>query len=141
LEIFEEKKQMVIRHISAALAVVSLGLAVCGCAPSIISPDAGVYSVGKGRLYATSSQDTTSVYAATLKALDELEVNVTDKAKDAFYARVVAKGADGKRITISIKPKEGDGTTFTIKVGIFGEKRRSSIIYERIKQNLTSSGK
>ena len=130
---------MVIRHISVVLAVVGLVLPACGCAPSIISPDAGVYS--GGRLYATSSQDMTSVYAATLKALDELEVNVTDKAKDAFYARVVAKGADGKRITISIKPKEGDGATLTIKVGTLGEKRRSSIIYEHIKQNLTSSGK
>jgi len=130
---------MVIRHISVALAVVGLVLPACGCAPSIVSPDAGVYS--GGRLYAASSQDMTSVYAATLKALDELELNVTEQAKDAFYARVVAKGADGKRITINIKPKEGDGSTITIKVGTFGEKRRSSIIYERIKQNLTSSGK
>ncbi len=130
---------MVIRHIPVALAVVGSVLSACGCAPSIISPDAGVYS--RGKLYATSSQDTSIVYAATLKALDELEVNVTDKAKDAFYARVIAKGADGKRITISIKPKESDGATLTIKVGTLGEKRRSSIIYEHIKQNLTSSGK
>ncbi len=130
---------MVIRHISVALAVVGLVLPACGCAPSIVSPDAGVYS--GGRLYAESSQDMTSVYAATLKALDELELNVTEQAKDAFYARVVAKGADGKRITINIKPKEGDGATLTIKVGTFGEKRRSSIIYEHIKMNLTSSGK
>ena len=130
---------MVIRQISVVLAVVSLGLAVCSCAPSIVSPDAGVYSGGK--LYAVSSQDMANVYAATLKALEELEINVTEKAKDAFYAKVVAKGADGKRITINIKPKEGNGAAFTIKVGTIGEKRRSSIIYEHIKQNLTIGGK
>jgi hypothetical protein len=126
---------MVIRHISAVLAVVGLVVGICGCAPAIVSPDAGVYS-GQ-RLYAVSSQDMSSVYNATLKALDELEINVTEQAKDAFYARVLAKGADGKKIAISIKPKEGGGATLTIKVGAFGEKSRSSIIYEHIKQNLT----
>ena len=130
---------MVIRQISAALALASLGLAVFGCAPSIVSPDAGVYY---GRtLRAVSSQDMANVYAATLKALDELEINVTEKAKDAFYARVIAKGADGKRITINIKPKEGNGAALTIKVGTIGKKRRSSIIYEHIRQNLTIGGK
>lgn len=130
---------MIIRHIPAALALVSLVLAVCSCAPSIVSPDAGVYS--GGRLHAVSSQDMASVYAATLKALEELEMNVTEQAKDAFYARVVAKGADGKTITIRIKPKEGNGAAFTIKVGTMGEKRRSSVIYEHIKKNLTIADK
>jgi len=130
---------MVIGRISAALAVVSLGLAVWGCAPSIVSPDAGVYY---GRtLRAVSSQDTASVYAATLKTLDELEINVTEQAKDAFYARVVAKGADGKTITINIKPKEGNGAALTIRVGTRGEKRRSSVIYEHIKKNLAIGDK
>ena len=130
---------MVIRYILMASAVVSLVLGVYGCAPSIISPDAGVYS--GGRLYAVSSQDMTSVYTATLEALGDLEINVIEEAKDAFYARVVAKGADGKRIIIRIKPKEDDGSSFTIKVGTAGEKRRSSVIYEHIKQNPTPSDK
>lgn len=130
---------MVIRHIPVVLAAVSLVLGVCSCAPAIISPDAGVYS--GTRLYAVSSQDMASVYDATLKALDELEVNVTEKAKDAFYARVVAKGADGKRISISIRPKEDGGAILTIKVGTLGEKHKSSIIYERINKNLASGNK
>ena len=130
---------MLFRRIFIVSVLACLVLTVCGCTPSIVSSDAGVYS--GNTLYAVASRDLTSVYEATLNALAELEIEVTEKAKDVFYAKVIAKGADGKMITIRIKPGIGNLTDFSIKVGPFGNKEKSSIIYGRIKQNLGISGK
>jgi hypothetical protein len=109
-------------------------LSIFGCTPSLVGSDAGAYSSGK--LYAVTSRDMNAVYQASLNALNYLEIEVTEKAKDFFYARVVAKGADGKTITIRIKPGKGELTNFSIKIGTVGDKHRSSVIYEQIRQNL-----
>ncbi len=109
-------------------------LTICSCTPSLVGPNAGVYS--SGRLYAVTSRDMNTVYQAALNALGYLEIEVTEKAKDFFYARVVAKGADGKTITIRIKPGQGEFTNFSIKIGTVGDRHRSEVIYEQIRQNL-----
>ena len=112
-------------------------VSVCGCAPTIVGTDAGVYS--QTRLHAVISKDITSVYEATLFALEKLELSVTEKAKDVFYAKVVAKGADGKYITVRIEPAGDNGSKVSIKVGSFGDQERSTIIYEKIKQSLPAT--
>ena len=129
---------MLVKQISIVFVLAGLVLAAGGCAPSLVGTDAGVYSGGK--LYAVASRDLTSMYNATLRALDELEIEVTKKAKDVFYAKVVAQGADGKTITIRLKP-EGNLTNLRIKVGLFGNKEKASVIYERIKRNLDMPSK
>ena len=124
---------MLVKQISLFFVLAGLFLAASGCAPSFVGTDAGVYSGNK--LYAVANRDLTSMYNATLKALDELEIEVTKKAKDIFYGEVVAQGSDGKTITIRLTP-EGDLTNLSIKVGLLGNKAKASVIYERIKQNL-----
>jgi hypothetical protein len=109
-------------------AVVVIG--IIGCAPTIVSTDAGVYQHGK--LYAMASKDIDAVYQATLQAMDKLQVAVTDKAKDVFGAKVVAKSADNKIIAVKIKPTEGQKTQFEISVGAFGNEERSRKIYDEI---------
>ena len=114
-------------------------VSVCGCAPTIVGTDAGVYS--QTRLHAVVSKDITTVYEATLLSLDNLELSVTEKAKDVFYAKIVAKGADGKYITVRIEPAGDKSSKISIKVGAFGDQERSTIIYEQIKKSLTPSTK
>ena len=109
-------------------AVVVIG--IIGCAPTIVSTDAGVYQYGK--LYAMSSKDVDSVYASTLQAMDKLQLTVTDKAKDVFGAKVVAKSADNKIITVKIKPTEAQKTPYEISVGAFGNEERSRKVYDEI---------
>jgi hypothetical protein len=111
-------------------------LAMCGCGrPIIIGTDAAVYSGGK--LYAVAGKDLNSVYLATLDALTQLELEVIEKAKDIFVAKVVAKAADGKKITIWIEPGPGDSSELSIRTGKFGgNESRSRVIYEKIRQNL-----
>ncbi|MHC4792060.1 MAG: DUF3568 family protein [Planctomycetota bacterium] len=129
---------MLVKQISIVFVLAGLVLAASGCAPSFVGTDASVYSGGK--LYAVASRDLTSIYNATLRALGDLEIEVTKKAKDVFYGKVVAKGADGKTITIRLEP-EGNLTNLSIKVGLLGNRAKASVIYERIKLNLEMSSK
>lgn len=109
-------------------------LVFCGCGPNVVGVDSAAYSSGK--LYAASSRDVTSVYNATVRALGELEIPVTEKAKDVFSAKVKGRSADGKLITVIIKPVEGGRSDYSIKVGAFGNRSRSEVIYNKIQQNL-----
>jgi len=132
---------MSIRGIWKVSVFAGLMLAVCGCGrPNLIGTDAAVYS--RGKLYAVSGQDLNSVYVATVAALQQLEIEVTETAKDVFYAKIVGKVADGKTVTIRLEPGADNATDLRIKSGTFGNEERSRVIYKKIQQNLgTGSGK
>ncbi len=133
---------MSIQRMCTVCVLAALMLAMCGCGrPTIIGSDAAVYSGGK--LYAVAGKDLNSVYLATQKALTQLELEVVEQAKDVFVARIVARAADGKKITIKIEPGPDDSSELSIKAGkVFGEEDRSRVIYKQIQQNLgTGSGK
>jgi len=126
---------MLIREIWKVSVFMGLMLIVCGCsAPTLIGTDAAVYSNGK--LYAVSSQDLDKVYAATVAALKQLEIEVTDTAKDVFYAKVTGKVADGNTITIRLEPGADNVTNIKIKASRFGNEERSRVIYNKIKESL-----
>ena len=126
---------MSIREIWKVSVFTGLVLVLCGCsAPTLIGTDAAVYSNGK--LYAVSSQDLDNTYAAATAALEQLEIEVTDTAKDVFYAKVVGKVADGHTIVIRMEPGAENGTKLRIRAGRFGNKERSQVIYKKIKENL-----
>jgi len=134
---------MSIRGILKVSVFACLMLAVCGCGrPNLIGTDAAVYS--RGKLYAVSGQDLNSVYVATVAALQQLEIEVAETAKDVFYAKVIGKVADGKTVTIQMEPGADNVTNLRIKAGKFlsGNEERSRVIYKKIQQNLgTGSGK
>ena len=114
-----------------------LMLSVCGCGrPNLIGTDAAVYS--RSTLFAVASQDMNSVYAATVTALKQLEVEVIETAKDVFYAKIVGKIADGKTITIRMEPGEKNITNIEIKASKFlsGNEERARVVYTQIKLNL-----
>ena len=116
-------------------------LSVCGCGrPNLIGTDAAVYS--RDTLYAVASQDMNSVYKATVTALEQLEVEIIETAKDVFYAKVVGKIADGKTITIRMEPGVNNITDISIKASKFltGNEERARVIYSQIKLNLQSGG-
>jgi hypothetical protein len=110
---------------------------VYGCGrPQFIGTDAAAYSGGK--LYAVASKDMNSVYEATLKALEQLELEIVSDAKDVFYAKVTGKVADGGTITVRLEPGEDTITNMSIKASKFisGNEERARVVYEKIKENL-----
>lgn len=127
---------MSIQRKCTVCVLAGLMLAMCGCGkPQIIGSDAAVYSGGV--LYANAGKDLDAVYEATLKAMEQLELEVIEEDKDIFIAKVVAEAADGKRITIWIKPGTDDSSELEIKTGrLTGKEERARVIYKWIQQNL-----
>jgi hypothetical protein len=126
---------MSIKQILKLFMVAVLMLAVCGCGrPTIIGTDAAVYS--RGNLYAVSGHDLNAVYKATLTTLKQLEIDVAEKNKDVFYAKVVGNIADGRTVTIRMNPGADKATELRIKTSNFGNEERSRVIYGKIQQNL-----
>ncbi len=114
-------------------AVVIVGVIGCG-PPTIFSTDAAVYQNGK--LYGVSSKDMEAVYSATLYAVDKLQLQVTEKAKDVFAAKVIAKSADGKIMVVTMKPTTDKKTQFEIGVGALGDEERARKVFDEIQIGL-----
>ena len=116
-------------------AVTGFSLALLGCAPSLVGPDTAAYSAG--RLYARVNRDVTSVYEASVSALEKLEIKVADKKKDVFGAKVIGRTSDEQTVVIRIKPLDDKRTQFSIQAGTLGNQRRSHTIYEQIRKELS----
>ena len=128
------------RRIRKVLVFAGLMLVVCGCGrPKLIGTDAAVYSGSK--LYAVASQDLNSVYDATLTSLTQLEIEVAEKNKDVFYAKVVGKIADGRTVTMRMEPGADKATELRINTSSFGNEERSRVIYKTIQENLKGASR
>lgn len=131
---------MSIRGFSKLVVFAGLMLILCGCGkPTLIGTDAAVYS--RGSLYALAGKDLNSVYSATLAAMKQLEIEVAEKSKDVFYAKVIGKIADGRTVTILMEPGADKGTELRIKTSSFGNEERSRVIYKKIQENLKGGSK
>ena len=130
----ERYQMMFVKRVLPLSLTVLILVGFAGCAPTIVGTNMGVYRVGK--LYSVSDKDVETVYNATLQAMDKLQIDVTSKAKDIFAAKVVARSADGKDITVNIKPIVDDKTEYTIQVGSLGDEERSRMIFTEIKNIL-----
>jgi len=117
-----------------ALAGVGTGciaLAVAGAAA------VGTVAYAKGDLETILEEDINTIYAASKEALAELEIRITGTDKDLLSAVIRAEGAEDKKITIRLKRiEQGRLVKLTIRVGVFGEKTLSEIIYDKIQKNL-----
>lgn len=54
----------------------------------------------RGDLEAVLSNDIDSVYQAAQKSLEQLELKINSKVKDALAAKIVARDAQDKKVTI-----------------------------------------
>ncbi len=114
--------------------LVGVSLAPLGCAPTLVGENAAIYSMGK--LHARVDSDMDSVYEASITALEQLQITVTEKKKDVFAARVFGKTSDGQSITIRINPETETSTTISIYTGILAKETRARTIYEKIREVL-----
>ncbi|MBN2455987.1 MAG: DUF3568 family protein [Sedimentisphaerales bacterium] len=130
---------MLAKRIVTIVVLAGMLLPICGCAPSLVGSDTAAYSAGK--LYAVVSKDMSSVYDATVTALEQLEIEPYDKAKDVFSAKIIAKSADGKIISVKLTPGAEGQTKLSIRIGTVGNRERATVIYNRINENLGLAGK
>ena len=109
---------------------------VQGCIVAAAGAGAGTIAYIRGDLEAVEPKGLNAVYSATEKAMDELELNVIQKKKDATSAVIVARDAEDKKITIKLSPTAQESTKLSIRVGLFGSETKSRLIYQKIHDNL-----
>lgn len=121
------------------LILLLLGTAglVQGCFVAAVGLAAGgTIAYVRGDLESVESQKLDVVYAASLKAMEKLDLAVTKKSKDALSAVIVGRDAQDKKVSITLKTVSDEATQLSIRVGVFGSETKSRLIYKEISENL-----
>ncbi len=126
------------RKSGIVLTVLCLCVAVIlsGCVVAAVGAGAGTVAYLRGDLESVEAKDLDTVYAATKKAVEQLELDVSKDVKDALSAQIVARDARDKKNTINLKATTEGTTKISIRVGTFGSETQSMLIYDQIKKNL-----
>jgi hypothetical protein len=101
-----------------------------------VAAGAGTVAYIKGELKATEAYNVPTVWKATEKAVDELQLVVTDKYSDATAGKLEAMTADNKKVRISLNRQGDNITEITIRVGTFGDEELSRFILSKIQKHL-----
>ncbi len=129
------KEQVFLILVLSGMAVLVQGCAVAWVGAGL-GVGAGMVAYLKGDLEAVESKDIDTVFEATEKAIEELEIKVSKKTKDKMSAVIVARDAQDKKITIKLRATADKGTKLSIRVGGLGDETKSRLIYEKIRENL-----
>ncbi|KAA0247685.1 MAG: DUF3568 family protein [Candidatus Jettenia sp.] len=97
---------------------------------------AGTVAYVMGELRSMEEASLERTWEAAQKTMEDLEFIVTSKQKDVLTARLIARGANDKKIVIQLKKVSEDLTEVRIRVGTFGDESLSRQILERLKKNL-----
>ena len=97
---------------------------------------AGTVAYIRGDLETVELADIEAVYKAVVKAMDKLELSVIRKSKDVMSAKVIARDAQDKKISVKLAATAEGTTKMSIRVGTFGSETKSRLIYDQIKKEL-----
>ena len=97
---------------------------------------AGTVAYVRGDLEAVEAKKLDTVYDATKKALEQLELSISKDTKDAMSAEITARDSQDKKITVKLTAATEDSTKLSIRFGVFGDETKSRMIHDRIKKNL-----
>ena len=89
----------------------------------------------RGDLEVESTKPVEQVLAAIEQTCTELNFNIDKKETKAFTGTMVADGDFG-RVVFKAKAKSPEKTEISIRVGPFGDKGASELIYEKLKPKL-----
>ena len=123
-------------HPFTVFLLVSAAVLVQCCLVVAVGAGAGTVAYLRGDLEAVEAKDINTVYEAAKNAVKQLELTVTKDTKDAMSAVIIARDAEDKKITITLKAATEDTTKISVRVGTFGSETKSRRIYDQIKENL-----
>lgn len=126
------KGQIFLVLLLSVVAVLSQGCVVA----AVGAGAAGTVAYVRGDLQTVETAGLDALYKASLEALDELELAVIQKAKDAMTAEIISRDAEDKKIRIKLKSTAEGTTELSIRIGMFGDETKSRLIYEAIKKQL-----
>jgi hypothetical protein len=108
-----------------------------GCAVVLVGAGAaGTAAYVRGDLQAVLEADINRAFAASEKAIQNLELRVEEKQKDQFFAKIEARNAVDKKVTVKIKSTSDTTCEISIRIGVWGDQAQSVRIYEKIRTYL-----
>jgi len=137
--ILKQKRSAKMQVKRVLLIVLLIGIAVFsqGCMVAAVGIGAaGTIAYVRGDLEAVESHSLDEVYEASLKAVEELELRVINKSKDALTATINARDAQDKKVKITLRKTAEQTTKISIRIGTFGSETKSRLIYQKINYNL-----
>ena len=125
------------RQVVLILLLIGTAALLQGCLAVVVGAGAaGTVAYVKGDLEAVESKDINTVYEATLKAMEQLELSVSKKTKDAMSALIIARDSQDKKVTVKLSATAEGATKLSIRVGVWGSETKSQFIHDQIKKNL-----
>lgn len=107
-----------------------------GCVGLVaVGAGAGTMAYIRGDLEVESTKPVDQVMAAIEQTCTELNFNIDKKETKAFTGTVVAD-SDFGRVVFKAEARKPEKTQISIRVGPFGDRGASELIYERLKPNL-----
>ncbi len=122
------------------LVALLLGVSAAGLSGCIAVVAAGAAGTGvawyRGQLEANLDQNIEAVFAASQKALNQLEfANISNK-KSTVDAQLVSRTALDKKVEVTLQKVTDRSTKVIIRIGVFGDETLSMSILDKIKAAL-----
>ncbi|HEY0864322.1 MAG TPA: DUF3568 family protein [Lacunisphaera sp.] len=132
-----QSAKMSVRRLLVALM---LGVSAAGLTGCVAVVAAGAAGTGvawyRGQLEASLDHNIEAVFAASQKALNQLEfANISNK-KSTVDAQLVSRTALDKKVEITLQKVTDRSTKVIIRVGVFGDETLSMSILDKIKAAL-----
>jgi hypothetical protein len=97
---------------------------------------AGAVAYVRGELEASLEANLDTAYAATQRALAELEFAMIDQSRSGVDARLVHRTALDKKVEIKLKKDTERLTKIEIRVGVVGDQELSLTLLDKIRAEL-----
>lgn len=126
------------RNLAMMLAVILTGALLCpGCSTPVRGPDGDVEAtIREGTLTATMDRGIDRVFRAVQDTVRELGLTTIMSQQDGVAAEVLARDAQGQNVTIKLEAVSANRTSLMMRVGILGDKNKSSVIFREIQENM-----
>ena len=124
------------RHVLTVLLLVSAIVLGQGCKTTIEGPKGPTTAVYSFGTFSTEEAiDIDTLYDATVKALTDLELSISQKTKDRLNATVIARNSQDTKITVHLVSITKDVTKMSIRAGSFTRASRiHQMVYGSLKQ-------
>jgi hypothetical protein len=121
-----------------ALFLISVMISGSGCALVLLgaggAAGAGTVAYVGGELKSSESVSLDRAWNASQAAMGSMGFSLTSQEKDGFSGKLIARGAEDKKVTVKLKRQTDEVTQIGIRVGTFGDETLSRQVLEEIKK-------
>jgi hypothetical protein len=132
-----QSAKMSARRLLVALLLGITAASLTGCVAVVAAGAAGTgVAWYRGRLEANLDHNIEAVFAASQRALNQLEFADISNKRSAVDAQLVSRTALDKKVEITLQKVTDRSTKIMIRVGVFGDETLSMSILDKIKAAL-----